>query len=87
MEQAHAAVPYRTYWIAWVVLLGITLLMVLVTHRAVLLAGIVVKATIIALWFMHLRYERIGLTLVVLLAMILTTLALFGLIVPDGLAM
>ncbi|MFQ5843574.1 MAG: hypothetical protein ACE5JG_01150 [Planctomycetota bacterium] len=84
---AGAESPYRSYWRAWVVLLGITLFMVLVTHPPVLLAGMGVKALIITLWFMHLRHERLDFALYVLVGVFLTALVLFGLIAPDGSAM
>lgn len=81
------AAGYGTYWAAWLLLLGITLAMVLTGHPVVLLGGILLKATIIVLWFMHLRYERLDFTLVIVLGTLLTALVLFGLIVPDGRAM
>ena len=57
MSDAHAPASYRSYWIAWLILLGLTLIMVTMSHPAVLLAGIAVKSSLIALWFMHLRWE------------------------------
>ena len=83
----HADVPYRTYWIAWLILLGLTLTMIFISHPAVLIAGMSIKATIIGLWFMHLKYERPGFTAIIALAIFGTALLLFGLIVPDGMAM
>lgn len=83
-ENAH---PYRGYWYAWLILLALTLAMVFVGHPAVLLGGMMVKATIIALWFMHLRHERLSLGLAVAISILFTGLALFVLIAPDGRAM
>jgi cytochrome c oxidase subunit IV len=86
---------YRTYWISWAGLLALTLLM-LVTETAplyrmiavgLLIAAMLVKAGVIAAWFMHLRFERAALVLSVVGATVLTAIALFGLIVPDGIAM
>jgi len=77
---------YRPYWIAWFVLLVITLLMVGIHSPALLIAGMAVKATIIGLWFMHLRHERLSLVMTVALGIVLTTLILFALIAPDGMA-
>jgi hypothetical protein len=57
----HALLDYRTYWIAWLVLLVITLAMVFIGNPTVLITGMTLKATIIGLWFMHLKYERIEL--------------------------
>ncbi|MCI0340044.1 MAG: hypothetical protein L0216_02640 [Planctomycetales bacterium] len=84
MDAAMSATPYRTYWSAWLVLLAITLAMVLTGSPPVLVAGMMAKATIIALWFMHLRTERLDLVLIVLGGIFATSLALFGLIAPDG---
>lgn len=78
--------PYRTYWLAWLALLTITIAMVAIGHPALLLVGMAVKATIIALWFMHLRYERAALLLTVALVIVATNLLLFGLIAVDGMA-
>ena len=86
-ESAHAEVAYRTYWVAWAILLCVTLGMVLLHHPAVLLAGMALKAAIIAFWFMHLKYEKAGLVVSVLVGIFATSLLLFGLIVPDGRAM
>lgn len=83
MEQ----VAYRTYWLAWLTLLVITLGMVFVQLQAVLVLGMIAKATIIGAWFMHLRYERLEFTIIIMASIFVTALILFGLIVPDGLAM
>ena len=82
MQEAN----YRGYWIAWLILLVITVVMVALTNPAVLLAGMTVKATIIALWFMHLKFEKTSLIVTVVVASLVTTLILFGLMVPDALA-
>jgi len=84
---AEAAPNYRVYFKAWVALLGITLLMVFYTHTGVVIAGVMAKAAIIALWFMHLRYERRALVWCIVLPILVTAMLLFGLIIPDGLAM
>jgi caa(3)-type oxidase subunit IV len=85
---------YRTYWITWGGLLALTLLM-LATETAplyrtiavgLLVAAMLVKAGVIAAWFMHLRFERAALVVSVVGATVLTAVALFVLIVPDGIA-
>jgi hypothetical protein len=78
---------YRIYLKAWLILLGITVLMLLVQNPSFLVAGMAAKATIIALWFMHLKYERLDFTVIVAVSIVLFSLVLFGLIAPDGLAM
>lgn len=85
--QAHPAAHYGVYVKAWGALLVLTILMVMFAKPAFLIFGMSVKALIICLWFMHLRYERLDFVLYVLLCMFLTALVLFGLIAPDGLAM
>lgn len=82
-----AVISYRKYWVAWLALLIVTLIMVFVGHRPLLVAGMIVKASVIALWFMHLKYERLGLVLSVLLGTFVTGLVLYVLIIPDGMAM
>ena len=86
-SQAHSEADYRKYWLAWLVLLAITLAMVFIGSPAILLAGMTLKAVIIMLWFMHLRYERLDLLLCVVIGLFATALVLFLLIVPDGKAM
>ncbi len=80
-------VNYRTYWLAWLCLLCITLAMLFIGKPAVLIAGMILKASIIGLWFMHLRYERLDFVLCILVGIFVTGLLLFGLIAPDGRAM
>ena len=87
MTEAHVEVSYKTYWYAWLCLLVVTLLMVLTLDPLVLIAGMSLKALIIALWFMHLRYEKLELVLYVLVGIFATALLLFFLIAPDGRAM
>lgn len=84
---SQAALPYGLYFKAWLVLLVLTVLMVFLQNPTLLLVGMSIKALIITLWFMHLRYERIDFVLYVLLGMFLTAGVLFALMVPDGLAM
>lgn len=77
----------RAYWVAWLVLLVVTIGMIGVSHPALLILGIAIKASVIALWFMHLRYEALALAVGVVVSILFTGLLLFVLIVPDGLAM
>ena len=87
MSDTHASPHYGVYWKAWLVLLVITVLMVFTANPTILILGMTVKAGIITLWFMHLRYERLDFVLYVTIAMLGCALVLFGLIAPDGLAM
>lgn len=78
---------YRTYWIAWAALLLITLAMVFIGSKPVLATGMLLKATIISLLYMHLKFERTGLILTVVLGIFATTAVLVVVLVPDGMAM
>ena len=86
-HSADDASPYRIYWIAWTMLLALTLIMVFLAHPAVLLLGIMVKITIIALWFMHLKYEVKSFQLIVASSILVTGVLLYALIAPDGMSM
>ena len=86
-EASAQPVDYGVYWKVWLVLLGITLLMVFVTTTPVLIIGMCAKATIIALWFMHLKSERLDFILYVSGSIVIFSLVLFGLIAADGMAM
>lgn len=85
----------RTYWMAWGALLALTLLMILVEAARlplaltilVLVSAMLVKATLIGGWFMHLRFEQKALVVAVVGGTLLTAAVLFFLLVPDGIAM
>ncbi len=51
----------------------------------ILVAAMLFKATLIASYFMHLRYEKLFLGLSVLFGLLINGAILFVLIVPDGL--
>jgi cytochrome c oxidase subunit 4 len=83
---------YRTYWIAWGALLALTLTMVVLDRAplphdafvALMLSAMLVKATIIAAYFMHLRFERWSLVLAIILGLPINAAILYILIVPDA---
>jgi len=88
MTETTAATPnYKVYLRIWVVLLVITVVMVFTHKPAILIPGMAAKATLIALWFMHLKDERKDFIFYVVASMIVFSLVLFGLIAPDGQAM
>ena len=86
---------YRTYWIAWGVLLVLTLLMLIVEATGfskvvivvILAVAMFTKATLIGGWFMHLRFERTALVVSVVVGTLATAACLFLLIASDGVAM
>lgn len=93
MQQGHTS--YRTYWIAWGVLLVLTLLMILIEGTSLsrviavvfLVVAMLAKASLIGGWFMHLKFERAALVLSVVFGTLATAAVLYSLLVPDGLTM
>ena len=96
MDGPHAPAttksPYRVYWITWVILLAITVTMLLAESLhmprwfliAFLLAFMMVKATMIGGNFMHLRYEKRNLAVMVAAGILVTSLILFFFIRPEA---
>jgi len=81
-EQAHAAVPYRTFVIVWALLLVLTATTVAVSriHLGALNIWVALgiaslKSALVIFFFMHLKYERLLFKLLLLLALV--TLATF----------
>ncbi len=81
--------PYRR--IGFVILV-LTLVMVFIDQSPltrnllvlVLVVVMLVKVSLIAGYFMHLRFEKWNLILIVLVGLLITGLLLFALIAPDG---
>jgi len=96
MDGTHAPAttrsPYRVYWITWVILLVVTVTMLLAESLhmprwfliAFLLAFMMVKATMIGGNFMHLRYEKRNLAVMVAAGILVTSLILFFFIRPEA---
>jgi caa(3)-type oxidase subunit IV len=96
MDDTHAPAttgsPYRVYWITWVILLVITVAMLAAESLhlprwfliAFLLAFMMVKATMIGGNFMHLRYEKRNLAVMVAVGILVTSLILFFFIRPEA---
>jgi cytochrome c oxidase subunit IV len=82
----------RVYWITWSVLLAMTVVMLLADGASlprtglllVMLGAMAVKATLIAGNFMHLRHERAGLVLTVVVGLFVLAIVLYALIAPDA---
>jgi cytochrome c oxidase subunit IV len=91
-EGTHGANPYRIYWITWGILLVITVAMLeaekfhlpRVFLVVFLLAFMMVKAVMIGGNFMHLRFEKSNLGLMVLCGIMVTSLILFAFITPEA---
>jgi cytochrome c oxidase subunit IV len=83
---------YREYWIAWGVLLTLTILMVGLDRAPLprgaflllVLSAMAVKASIIAAYFMHLRFERLPLVLGIVIGLPVNAAILYFLILPDA---
>jgi caa(3)-type oxidase subunit IV len=83
---------YGTYWLIWIVLLVLTVLMIVTgdaslsgpAKAVLLLLGSAVKASLIIFFFMHMRFERAGLVLTVLVGIFLTSVLMFALPAYDG---
>jgi caa(3)-type oxidase subunit IV len=95
MSDSHRTVRYTLYWIVWGVLLMVTIGM-MVTGSAmiprgllvgVLLLAMLVKASLIGGYFMHLRFERPALIVAVAAGLLATSAVLFLLIASDGVRM
>ena len=96
MDDTHAPAttgsPYRVYWITWAILLAITVAMLLAESLHMppwflvvfLLAFMSVKAVMIGGNFMHLRYEKRNLAVMVAAGILVTSLILFFVIRPEA---
>lgn len=92
MTDRHPTGRYMLYWIVWGVLLALTLVMMVIGSvtipkallLGILLVAMLVKASLIGGYFMHLRFERLSLVISVAAGLLLTGALLFLLIAPDG---
>jgi cytochrome c oxidase subunit IV len=90
-EGAHPN-PYRIYWITWGLLLVITVAMLMaekfhmprIVLVVFLLAFMMVKAVMIGGNFMHLRFEKTNLGIMVFIGIMVTSLILFTFITPEA---
>lgn len=90
---SEASTPrYGLYWRIWLVLLSLTVLMIFLDSVAmprgllvmVLVLAMLIKAGLVAGYFMHLRFEKMALRVSVVVGLLLTAAVLFFLIMPDG---
>lgn len=83
---------YGIYWIIWGVLLVLTFVMIFIgeanlgdgAKAFLLLLGAAAKAALIIFYFMHLRLEKAGLAVIVLVGIFLTGFLMFALPAYDG---
>jgi cytochrome c oxidase subunit IV len=82
----------RGYWITWGVLLVFTVAMLWADTASIprlafvgfVIVAMLAKASIIGANFMHLRSERAGIVLTVVIGLLVTAAVLYSLIVPDA---
>lgn len=87
MSTSHASPTYKTYWVIWFILLALTVAMVFIGAKPILIGGMLAKASLITLIYMHLVHEKKNLIWTVLLGIFLTSAVLVVLMIPDGKAM
>ena len=88
----HAQHSYKGYWMLWVVLLVMTVTMIFIGESTMstgpqallLLLGSAIKASLIIFFYMHLRFERFNLMLVVLVGIFVTSILMFVVPAYDG---
>jgi caa(3)-type oxidase subunit IV len=91
-EAASGKSPYRVYWITWAILLAITVGMLAAEEFrlprgflvAFLLAFMTVKAVMIGGNFMHLRFEKPSLAVMVASGIVVTSLILYAFISQES---
>lgn len=92
MSEGTTGHGYKLYWMIWGVLLFFTVSMILIGESSMstgprallLLLGSMVKASLIIFFFMHLRYEKSGLIIIVLVGIFFTSILMFSLPAFDG---
>jgi caa(3)-type oxidase subunit IV len=91
-DTAHGGSPYRIYLVTWAILLVITVLMLAAEKFDMprwflvvfLVAFMAVKATMIAGNFMHLRFEKRNMGVMVAAGLVVTSLILYFFITPES---
>lgn len=91
MSDSAQGNPYKIYWVTWGILLVITLAMLAAEKFQLppwflilfLLAFMMTKAVMIGGTFMHLRFEKGNLAVMVATGILLTSLILFTYITPE----
>jgi caa(3)-type oxidase subunit IV len=88
----HGTRRVGPYWTVWLILLGFTITMLWIDGVALprtlfvvfMLAAMLLKAGLIAGYFMHLRFERQSLIWTVVGGLLATAIVLYVLIAPDA---
>jgi caa(3)-type oxidase subunit IV len=93
VDHSDASAGTGLYMATWLVLLALTVLMVVIDSAplprviflVVVMSAMAVKASLIGANFMHLRFERRLLVVMVVVGLVVNGAILFILIVPDAL--
>ncbi len=92
MEALHGTPSNRLYLTVWTGLLGLTIAEVILAYMALsvglmltlLLSFSLLKTALIVAYFMHLRFEKLSLTLTIIPALVICIILMF-IVFPDSL--
>ena len=93
MSSDHTAGSLKTYWRIWGMLLALTLVMLFLDQApmpqplfvTIMVAAMLTKASLIAAYFMHLKYEHRFLQATLVVGLLINGAFMFALFVPDAL--
>lgn len=88
----HTAGSLKTYWQIWAMLLALTLVMLFLDQAPlpqtlfviVMVAAMLTKASLIAAYFMHLKYEHRFLQATLVVGLLINGTFMFALFIPDA---
>jgi len=92
MGTDHTAPSLKTYWQIWAMLLALTMVMLLLDQVTmprplfvtIMVAAMLTKASLIAAFFMHLRYEHPFLRATFIVGLVINATFMFALFIPDA---
>lgn len=92
MSSDHTAHSLRTYWQIWGMLLALTLVMLFLDQAplpqpvfvTIMVAAMLTKASLIAAFFMHLKYEHRFLQAMLVVGLLINGAFMFALFIPDA---
>ena len=93
MSSDHTAHSLKTYWQIWGMLLALTVVMLFLDQAplpqtlfvVIMVAAMLTKASLIAAFFMHLKYEHPFLQGTLVIGLLINGTFLFALVIPDAL--
>ena len=92
MSSDHTAHNLKTYWQIWGMLLALTLVMLFLDQAPlpptlfviIMVAAMLTKASLIAAFFMHLKYEHRFLQATLVVGLLINGAFMFALFIPDA---